>query len=270
MSIPYFKKFSGFIWLIFCSFQMSCSPINNPINNHNDQISYTYNVTAVYPHDANAQTEGLEFADGYLYEGTGPNIDSGSSLRRIDLETGAILQIHILDDPYFGEGITKINDLIYQITYQARQGFIYDAESFEQVGTFTYETEGWGLTNNGHQLIMSTGSNKVIFIDPVSFNITRVIDVWDSNGPISRLNELEYIDGYIYANIFNTDKIVRFHESTGDIAETIFLSKLISNYFEREGDILRANGIAFNSNNGRLFITGKYWPLVIELTRTEN
>jgi glutamine cyclotransferase len=249
---------------------LSCNPNEDLINTDNELVTYTYNVTAAYPHDANAQTEGLEFADVYLYEGTGPNLDSGSSLRRIDLETGTILQIHLLDEPYFGEGITKINDLIYQVTYQARQGFIYDAESFEQIGTFRYETEGWGLTNNGHLLIMSNGSNQVVFIDPVTFNVARTLDVWDSSGPVYQLNELEYIDGYIYANIFNTDKIVRFQESTGEIVETIFLSNLLSSYFERQGDILRANGIAYNSENGRLFITGKYWPLLFELTRTEN
>ena len=176
-----------------------------------------HRVIDLYPHDKNSQTEGLIYLNGFIYEGTGPCKDGPSSLRKIDMETGKILQYLSLPSPVFGEGITVIDNRIIQLTYKAKTGYIYNLEDFKRIGKFNYDTEGWGLTNDGKNLIMSDGTSTLHFFDPDTFKVIKKITVHDDTGEIRAVNELEYINGYIYANIFLTDNIKKICPDTGRI-----------------------------------------------------
>lgn len=225
--------------------------------------TYGYRVINTFPHDPAAFTQGLEFEDGVLYEGTGLNGES--SLRRVALETGEVLQQHDLGDEFFGEGITILNDRIYQLTWQSGTGFVYDQQTFEPLGEFAYSTEGWGLTDDDTHLIMSDGSSTLYFRDPETFDEVRRVEVHDNRGPVTMLNELEYIDGEIYANVWRTDIIVRIDPSSGDVTGRIDLSGLLSDDDRRgyQPDVL--NGIAHDPASGRLLVTGKRWPKLFEI-----
>ncbi len=228
---------------------------------------YGYRVVASYPHDPNAFTQGLVYVDDTLYEGTGRN--GQSSLRRTDLESGAVEQIVALDEQYFGEGITIFDDKIYQLTWQSQTGFIYDRETFTQIGEFTYATEGWGLTHDGAQLIMSDGTNTLTFLDPDTQAVTGSIAVFDQITPVMRLNELEYIDGEIFANIWQTNLIARINPETGQVTGWIDLTGLLPvESLTQPIDVL--NGIAYDEKNGRLFVTGKLWPTLFEIELVET
>ena len=222
----------------------------------------TYQVLNTYPHDPEAFTQGLVYEDGVLYEGTGLN--GRSSLRKVVLETGAVVQIHEIDDDYFGEGITIFGDTIYQLTWQSQIGFIYEKASFAQVGEFYYPTEGWGLTHDGARLIMSDGTATIHFLDPQTLQETSTIMVTDNNGPVTRLNELEYVDGQIYANIWQTDRIARISPQTGQVLGWIDLSGLLSAE-DRQQRVDVLNGIAYDAAGKRLFVTGKLWPKLFEI-----
>lgn len=223
----------------------------------------SYEVLNTYPHDPNAFTQGLIYEDGWLYEGTGLN--GRSTLRKVVLETGEVVQSIDLDSQHFGEGITSFGDRIYQLTWQSQIGFIYDKATFEQVGTFSYLTEGWGLTHDGTHLIMSDGSATIFFLDPETLTTVRTITVTDPNGPVMRLNELEYVEGEIYANIWQTDVIVRISPTTGDVLGWISLSGLLSEQDRQEHQVDVLNGIAYDPVNKRLFVTGKLWPKLFEI-----
>ena len=223
---------------------------------------YGYRVVATYPHDPGAFTQGLVFQEGALYEGTG--LRGQSTLRKVDLETGTVLQLLALPDAYFGEGITTFEERIYQLTWQSNIGFIYDKENFERLGTFGYPTEGWGLTHDGERLIMSDGTAKVHFLDPETLEETAQIEVYDEQGPVTRLNELEYVGGEIYANVWQTDWIVRIDPENGRVLGWIDLKGLLSpEDHEQPVDVL--NGIAYDAEDDRLFVTGKWWPKLFEL-----
>jgi glutamine cyclotransferase len=218
-----------------------------------------YEIVKTYPHDTDAFTEGLVYDSGYLYESTG--LYGSSTLRRVDIETGAVLKSLSLSNQYFGEGTTIIGDEIIQLTYRSNVGFVYNKESFALIREFTYPTEGWGLTYNGSRLIMSDGSANLYFLDPTTFERVGRITVLDTN-PVSNLNELEYIKGKVYANVFGEDKIAVIDPKTGKVDTWIDLSSLPGPKTITD-DVL--NGIAYDSVSDRLFVTGKMWSNLYEI-----
>ncbi|MDQ3443817.1 MAG: glutaminyl-peptide cyclotransferase, partial [Chloroflexota bacterium] len=222
----------------------------------------SYRIVAEYPHEADAYTQGLVIVDGELYEGTG--LEGRSSLRRVDLETGEVLQRQALDDEHFGEGVAVFGDRIYQLTWQTGTCFVYDRETFELEETFNYETEGWGLTTDDTQLIMSDGSNRLVFRDPETFEETGHVDVMDGDVPVPYLNELEYIDGEVWANVYTTDWIVRIDPVNGDVTGWIDLTGLLTlEDVSAPVDVL--NGIAQDPDTGQVYVTGKLWPTLFEI-----
>lgn len=222
----------------------------------------TYEVVNSFPHDPNAFTQGLIYLDGFLYESTG--LYGESSLRKVVLETGEVVQQIDLSPAYFAEGLTAWEDLLVQLTWREETGFIYDRADFTLQGQFSYPTEGWGLTHDGEQLIMSDGSAALFFLDPDTFEITGSVDVAWQGDPVYQLNELEYIWGEVYANIWQTDDIVRIDPNSGEVTGWIDMSGILPPE-ERtpETDVL--NGIAYDPEGDRLFITGKLWPRVFEV-----
>jgi glutamine cyclotransferase len=223
---------------------------------------YGYRVINVFPHDRKAFTQGLVWEDGLLYEGTG--LVGQSSLRKVDLETGAVLQIHPIDPNYFGEGIAIYGDQIFQLTWQDQIAFLYDKKTFEQLDTFTYPTEGWGLTFDGSHLIMSDGTATLYFRDPGTFAVVDQVQVHDENGPVIRLNELEYIQGQVYANVWQTDRVAIIDPATGQVTAWLNLAGLLEpEDFIQPVDVL--NSIAYDAANDRIFVTGKWWPKLFEI-----
>lgn len=228
--------------------------------------SDSYTVVHTYPHDSHAFTQGLIYVDGHLYESTGLN--GKSSLRLVDLTTGNILQKHDLPTEYFGEGLTDWSSTLIQLTWISHKALVYDRFSFAQQRTFDYEGEGWGLTHDATQLIMSDGTSTLRFLDPKTFRVIRRLKVVDANGhPVEKLNELEYVRGEIYANVWETDDIVRISPRTGKVLGRLDLSGIIDKRELREaGAVL--NGIAYDSVGNRLFVTGKLWPKLFEIKVT--
>lgn len=224
--------------------------------------SYGYRVLAAYPHDRAAFTEGLVFEDGFLYEGTGLN--ESSSLRKVALETGAILQRRDLPAEIFGEGITIYRGRIIQLTWQSHVGFLYDKESFELIREFSYPMEGWGIAHDERHLIVSDGTATLHFLDPETFEEIGRIEVHDHHGKVSDLNELEYIKGEIYANVWQTNRIARISPVTGKVTGWIDLQGLLRpKDCENPVDVL--NGIAYDAEHDRLFVTGKFWPRLFQI-----
>jgi glutamine cyclotransferase len=231
-------------------------------SNRASVVKYTYEVVNTFPHDRNAFTQGLEFHDGKLLESTGE--EGHSSLRRVVLETGQIEQKADVPPPYFAEGITLLNGKIYQLTWQHQIGFIYDASTFEKKGEFKYDGEGWGLTNDGTSLIMSDGTNRLKFLDPDNFSVKRVIVVMAGKVPIDSLNELEYVQGEIYGNIWHDNRIAIIDPQTGRVTGAVDMTGLL-----RPGEVSDEeavlNGIAYDATSQRLFVTGKLWPKLFEI-----
>lgn len=222
---------------------------------------YDYEVVATYPHDPGAYTQGLQYVDGVLYEGTG--LYGRSSLRQVDLESGTVIQQINLADEYFGEGIYVLEDRIYQLTWKSRVAFLYDRETFELVDQFSYPTEGWGLTYDGQHLLMSDGSSTIFRRDPVTFEEVGRITVMEEGQPVNLLNELEYIDGLIWANIWLTDEIVLIDPSSGLVTARVDFAGLLSEEEAASAEVL--NGIAYDEENDRIFVTGKFWPKLFEI-----
>jgi len=223
---------------------------------------YSYKVINAYPHDKRAFTQGLVFEDGFLYEGTG--LVGRSTLRKVKLETGKVVQGRKLPEQYFGEGITIYANKIIQLTLRAKVGLVYDKESFELLGQFNYLTEGWGITHDGKSLIRSDGTSALYFLNPETFEQTSRIEVTDEDGPVSGLNELEYVQGQIYANVWRTDRIARIDPKTGRVTGWIDLGGLLGT--EARGQLVDVlNGIAYDAENDRLFVTGKLWPKIFEI-----
>jgi glutamine cyclotransferase len=229
--------------------------------------NYTYKIINSYPHDLDSFTQGLVYENGFFYEGSG--LYGKSSLRRVNYNTGEILQIHNLSSEYFGEGITIFDDQIIQLTWKSKIGFVYDKDSFEQSGTFTYTTEGWGVTHDGEHLIMSDGTSNIYYLDPVTFQEEKRIVVKDNNTHVTKLNELEYINGEIYANVWLTNNIVIIEPDTGNVSGWIDLEGLIDHNNQTQNiDVL--NGIAYDEENERLFVTGKLWSKIFEIELIEK
>lgn len=229
----------------------------------------SYNIVNTYPHDTKAFTEGLEFHDGMLYESTGQYGES--EMRTVDLVTGRVLHTTKMDSRYFGEGMTVLNGKVYQLTYREGKGFIYDAKTLKQTGGFTFNTpEGWGMTNNGSQLIFNDGGSTIHFMDPSTFQIVKELKVTDERGPVSQVNEMELIKGYIYANQWMTDLILKIDTATGKVVARADLSPLrqqagIPGFTGREDGPDVLNGIAYDEATNRIFITGKNWPKLFEV-----
>ena len=236
-------------------------PPSNGQNSQNQPINYSYKIVNTYPHDTGAFTEGLVFADGFLYESTG--LYGNSTLRKVDLQTGETLQQISLNPQYFGEGITIYGNKIIQLTWHSKVGFVYDKTTFQLLEQFTYPTEGWGITNDGKKLIMSDGTPTLYFLNPETYERTGQIQVHDGNMSIAMLNELEYVNSTVYANIWQENRIAIINVETGQVKGWINLEGLYKKPISDPDDVL--NGIAYDAENGRLFVTGKRWSQLFEI-----
>lgn len=225
-------------------------------------VAYTYEVVTSYPHDRDAFTQGLVWQDGSFLESTGLN--GHSTLRRVELATGKVLQSVPLDAQYFAEGMTVLGGKIYQLTWQNEKGFIYDLATLQRVGEFNYRGEGWGLASDGQQLILSDGSHQLRFLDPTSFEVKRTLSVTVNGRPVDKLNELEFIKGEVFANVWMSDFIVRIDPSDGRVTGVIDLTGLLPVVARpKDADVL--NGIAYDAEKDRYFVTGKKWDRVFEI-----
>ena len=224
-----------------------------------------YTLLNSYPHDKKAYTQGLEFHDGLLYESTGTYGES--DIRKVALTSGEVLKIKALDKERFGEGLTVIDDKIIQLTWRSREGYVYDKNTFDVLKTFQYQKsdEGWGLCYDGKQLLKSDGSEKIYFLDPETFHETSHIEVYNHQGPIKNLNELEYVDGYLYANVYGADQIIKINPSTGKLLQVIDLRGILEEE-DKHPTIDVLNGIAYNHDKKTWYITGKHWPKLFEIS----
>jgi len=249
---------------IFILLVLGCVLVLYPLISINspDTGLYDYKIVNTFAHDPNAFTQGLLWDNGHLYEGTGRF--GHSSLRKVELETGKVVQSINLPVKYFGEGITIFENNIIQLTYQSNVGFVYDKDSFELQQEFSYPNEGWGITNDGKRLIMSDGTPTLYFLDPQTFEKISSIDVYHNNNLLWELNELEFVDGQIYANIWPTDRIAIIEPQTGHVTALVELKGLLAGQDRtRKVDVL--NGIAYDPISHRLFVTGKFWPKLFEI-----
>lgn len=230
---------------------------------------YSYTVHKDYPHNADFYTQGLEFFNGYLYEGTGEHGKSG--LFKVNIKTGKVELQRMLDSKYFGEGITILNNRVYQLTYRARKGFVYNLDDFSVIDSFTYTSkEGWGLTNDGTNLIMSNGTHELIWIDPTDFSEIKKIQVANNQDLVNYINELEYINNTIYANVYTTNIIIQIEPETGKVLSEINLDGILKMYTNSTDTVDYLNGIAYDNNTDRLFVTGKWWPRLFEIELIES
>jgi glutaminyl-peptide cyclotransferase len=226
----------------------------------------SYKVINTYPHDKGAFTQGLVYENGLFYEGTG---EVGTSyLRKVEPETGKVLFQLNLEPPLFGEGIAILGDRIFQLTWESKVGFVYNKNTMKQINKIYYQTEGWGLTTVGNKLVMSDGTNCLYFMDPDQFNIVSSLEVYDNEKKVEKLNELEYINGEIWANIWQTDLIARIDASSGKVIAYIDMRGILSDP-ETDTNINVLNGIAYDQAGKRIFVTGKNWPKLFEIRITE-
>jgi len=223
---------------------------------------YTFKIVHTFPHDPDAYTQGLAFRDGFLYEGTGRN--GHSSLRKVRLETGAVVQRRELPREHFGEGIALIGNEVAQLTWKSEVGFVYDVSDFRLLRQFSYTGEGWGLTTNGREVFMSDGTPEIRVLDIATLQEKRRFTVRDNGIPVRELNELEFVEGELFANVWQTDKIARISPETGNVVGWIDLSGILSQIYRRERDSV-LNGIAYDAKEKRLFVTGKLWPSIFEI-----
>lgn len=222
----------------------------------------TVKVVKRWPHDRAAFTQGLLFHDGYFYESTGLN--GQSTLRKVDPETGKVLQLQRLNSRYFAEGLALVNGVLIQLTWKAGAAFSYNSSSFQPLQTFNYQGEGWGLTYDGENLIMSNGSAQLTFRDPNTFRVIRELTVTDKQQPVKNLNELEYINGEIWANVWRTDDIVRIDPASGEVRQRLNLAGLVKAE-ERYGGEDVLNGIAYDAEQDRIFVTGKNYAYIYQI-----
>ncbi len=224
---------------------------------------YTYKIVKSYPHDSNAFTEGLLYRDGVLYESTG--LLGRSSIRKVQLETGQILQLTNLPAEIFGEGIVDWNGVLIGVTWQSQIGFVLDLRTFALTNQFSYTGEGWGLTHNNTEIVMSDGTAELRFIDPATLRELRRVRVTASGKPVTQLNELEWVEGEIFANVWQTDRIARIDPVSGRVTGWIDLSGILSEADRVAGHTDVLNGIAYDADKKRLFVTGKLWPKLFEI-----
>jgi glutaminyl-peptide cyclotransferase len=222
----------------------------------------TLEVVATIPHDRAAYTQGFLFHDGFLYESTG--LYGSSSVRKIDPATGEILKKHDLDPRFFGEGLTALGDRLFQVTWREGTGFIYEASDLQPVGSFRYEGEGWGLTTDGASLILSDGTYRLRYLDPETFEVVRTVDVSDGGRVIFAINELEWVQGEIWANIWQEENVARIDPESGAVVGWVNVESFMSSWQRWRGAEV-ANGIAYDSVSDRLWVTGKRWPHIFEV-----
>ena len=223
---------------------------------------YTFEVVRQFPHDPTAFTQGITYHDGFFYEGTGRT--GQSSLRQVKPETGQIVRKVDLAPDLFGEGITVLENKVIQLTWLSHLGFVYDLHDFRQLRTFQYAGEGWGLTTDRHDLFMSDGSSEIRVLDANTFAEKRRIKVRDGGKQVDQLNELEFVEGEIYANIWHSDRIARISPQTGKVVGWIDLTGLLGSFYQRQAEEV-LNGIAYDREGKRLFVTGKLWPKIFEI-----
>ncbi|MEP6467944.1 MAG: glutaminyl-peptide cyclotransferase [Parafilimonas sp.] len=242
---------------------------NNVDNGNPPPPLINYSIVKVYPHDTSSYTEGLELVNNNLYESGGNYGTSKLVEKNLD---GKIEKSIKLDSTYFGEGISVLNNKIYQLTWQEHKVFVYDASTFQKINELTWPYEGWGMTNNGKDLIISTGSSNIYFVDPENFKIVNQISVSDNYGPVSSVNELEYVNGFLYANVYQTDHILKIDPQTGNVLGVLDMAGILQksgmnynaqNYPGTNGNVL--NGIAYDSTKKVFYITGKMWPAMFEI-----
>lgn len=233
----------------------------HPPSPHRPQ-EYGFAIVAAYPHDTSSFTQGLAYRDGFLYEGTGR--EGQSSLRKVRLETGEVTQQVNLEPDLFGEGITLLNAKVIQLTWKSEIGFVYDLNTFRLLRRFSYSGEGWGLATNGHELFLSDGTPEIRVLDGETFQEKRRIRVHDGSTPIDQLNELEFVEGQIFANVWHSNRVARISPQTGDVVGWIDLTGLLSPMYRLEPEAV-LNGIAYDAVRKRLFVTGKLWPRVFEI-----
>lgn len=254
--------------LAFSLAAVSCEPsANTPVNSPPKDTIAGYEVVNVYPHDPGAYTQGLEFYNGKLLESTGEI--GRSSLREVELTTGSVVRRVTVPPPYFAEGLALLNGKIYQLTWQHQTGFIYDANTFEKLGEFKYYGEGWGLTHANGQLILSDGTNRLRFLDPETFQVKKTINVMDNGSPVRQLNELEFVNREILANVWHDDRIARINPESGEVQGWINLKGILPPREVSDSEAV-LNGIAYDEQNKRLFVTGKMWPKLFEIRIKEQ
>jgi glutamine cyclotransferase len=245
------------------SLPIDAAPPNSNANASRAAVPvYGYEVVNTFPHDPDAFTQGLIFQDGALVESTG--LERHSTLRRVELQTGKVLQKVEVPRDFFAEGMTLFNGKVYQLTWKGEKGFVYDPQTFQKTGEFTYTGEGWGLTHDADSLILSDGSNKIRFLDPADYHVKRTVSVTDGGRPVLELNELEYVKGEVYANVWHQNRVARIDPQTGAVKGWIDFSGLL-----KPGDVTDdeavLNGIAYDESGDRLFVTGKLWPKLFEV-----
>ncbi|MBY0491025.1 MAG: glutaminyl-peptide cyclotransferase [Gemmatimonadaceae bacterium] len=240
--------------------------VRNPVAKVERLPGYDVEVVASYPHDTAAFTEGLVWYKQRLFEGTGEV--GHSDIREVALQTGRVLRKRALPSPHFGEGIAILADQLYELTWRSGRAFQFDVRTFRPVREFAYTGEGWGLTTDGSSLIMSDGSSTIRFLDPSTFAVRRTIQVVDQTLPVSQLNELEWIKNEIWANVWQTDQIVRIDPASGKVVGWIHLNGLLSEAERSRSDVL--NGIAYDSEQDRIFVTGKNWPRLFQIRLRER
>ncbi|NCU05846.1 MAG: glutaminyl-peptide cyclotransferase [Chitinophagaceae bacterium] len=257
---------------ISCGDETESSEPQISLNDIAAPAAISYNLVKDYPHDTASFTQGLIYYNGILYESTGNpgnSLNNGSWVGPVDLNTGKQTKKAILPADIFGEGITILNDKVYQITWESRKGYVYDLKTFNKIKEFSYNHEGWGITNNGKELIVSDGSSNLYFWDPETLKETRRISIQDNNGLRNNINELEFINGSVYANVWQTNDILKIDPATGNVTGRLDLSKLKQQYPELMGNndsekVL--NGIAWDSSSNHVFVTGKNWSKLFVIT----
>jgi glutamine cyclotransferase len=248
---------------ILITFIISCGPAKKAETIVDEDI-ISYSVLRSMPHDIHAFTEGFLIHNGQLYESTG---EYGSSwIGIVDINTGEADKKVEFSQKHFGEGITILNNKVYHLTYKQRTGYVYDLKTFKEVNQFTYRNaEGWGMTNDGTSLIMSDGTDKLTFLDTVDYAVAKTLPVKYKGQPIKNLNELEYVNGFIYANIWETNRIAKINATTGEVVGFLDLTNLVNQIQQLKMDVDVLNGIAWHESTKTLLVTGKYWPLIYVL-----
>ncbi len=237
---------------------ITCTPPKEKKAVEVDPLKINYTIRSVWPHDTEAFTQGLLIHNGELYESTGQNGTSWIGI--VNISSGIADKKVILDNRYFGEGISILNNKVYQLTYTTKIGFVYSLKDFKKLKEWTYQSEGWGLTNDGKNIIMSDGSNQLHFLDTASLEIARSINVTDENGPVKQLNELEYIDGFVFANVWQTNRIMKIDPTSGKVVGRLDLTQLYNDARKANPRMDVLNGIAWHPGTQSLLVTGKHWP----------
>lgn len=256
---------TAYLLVFFALFLLACGPSKKETETPSDLIQFQ--MVKAFPHDVTAFTQGLVVENGQLYESTGQN---GSWISKVEIGTGIQQKQVILDDKYFGEGITILNNKIYQLTWQTHVGFVYDLRTFEKINEFQYPYEGWGITHDGTNLIVSDGTDKLHFLDSATLQQVREISVTDKGIAVKSINELEYVDGFVYANLWQTNYIVKIDPGNGQVVGRLDLTSLEKEIAKFNGNFDVLNGIAYEKKSKTFLITGKNWPVMFALKLKEE